>query len=453
MTYIAPLTLPFDTLASKLEQLPGFAWLDSNAPAHTLGRFSILTGLPVARYLSERADASLLPPATRGRATGAIQGATEALPPPTPGLWIGWVAFAPPQARAELGRWQTPNPRAEHTPPAQSDTGPYSDFAYYPAFILVDHHSGLARICAENRAAADRLLDGLRSTGNPQTRQRTQCTRVETAPAADFCASVVQAQQHMTAGNVYLVNLARAWHIYCDAFDVNALWQEARRRSPVPLGFRFHGHAETVLLGRSMELGLETWTGPAGINVRLRPIKGTRPLAGASTERAFAALACDPKERAEHTMLVDLLRNDIGKLALPGTVTWPEVFKCEQYTHLVHAVSTVTGTLPRTTNLETLVRNMLPMGSVSGTPKSSALSLIDTLETHPRHTFGGLAGYIDARGNSRFAINIRSAFLSGDSLLLQAGSGLVIDSDAEAEAAETELKVRFFFEALRALAP
>ncbi len=448
MTYTTPLTLSLDALAARLEQLPGFAWLDSNAPSHALGRYSMLAALPTARYLSEHADASLLPPVTPVLPSGGAT-ATETLPLPLPGLWIGWVAFGPPQARTALGLWRAPASRHEEAP--RTAAGPYSDFAYYPAFVLVDHATGAARVCAEDAASAGRLLQALASVRRSAPTRKAQRITIEAPPSVDFCHAVTQAQRHMAAGEVYLINLARAWRIHCEALDMSALWREARRRSPVPLGFRFHGHQETALLGRSMELAFETWTGPEGMRVRVRPIKGTRALAGAGPERAYAALAVDPKERAEHTMLVDLLRNDIGKLALPGTVAWPEIFTCESYAHLIHAVSTVTGTLPGATSLEALVRTLLPMGSVSGTPKASALALIDTLEPQPRHTFGGIGGYIDSAGNSRFAINIRSAFFRESTLLLQAGSGLVIDSDPESEAQESELKVRFFFEALRAL--
>jgi len=188
-----------------------------------------------------------------------------------------------------------------------------------------------------------------------------------------------------------------------------------------------------------------------GGRVETRPIAGTRGR-GATVEedeRLGRELLADEKERAEHVMLVDLGRNDLGRVCRFETVTVPEFMRLERYSHVTHIVSSVVGELaPGQDALDALVA-AFPAGTLTGAPKIRAMEIIDALEPLGRGLYGGALGYVDLRGNLDFCIAIRTVVLSGGRATLQAGAGIVADSDPQAEQLETEAKAGAMFEALR----
>src|SRR5262249_19809388 len=169
--------------------------------------------------------------------------------------------------------------------------------------------------------------------------------------------------------------------------------------------------------------------------VTIRPLAGTRRRGHTSEEddRLAAELIADPKERAEHIMLVDLGRNDVGRVARYGTVQLSDVMTVERYSHVMHLCSTVTGRLrPGMTAFDAL-RSCLPAGTLSGAPKVRAMEIIDELEPHRRGPYGGAVGYVDFGGNMDTCIALRTLVLKGQTVYLQAGAGIVADSVAEEE--------------------
>jgi anthranilate synthase component 1 len=203
------------------------------------------------------------------------------------------------------------------------------------------------------------------------------------------------------------------------------------------------------IVGASPEILVrsETRTNPAGGErriVALRPIAGTRPR-GATPERDAALareLLADPKERAEHLMLIDLARNDVGRIAVTGTVKVTEQMVVERYSHVMHLVSHVEGELkPGLSNMD-VFRATFPAGTLTGAPKVRAMQIIDELEPGKRGIYGGAVGYLSFAGDMDLAIAIRTGIVKGNVLYAQAAAGIVADSVAENEWQETEVKAR-----------
>jgi anthranilate synthase component 1 len=204
---------------------------------------------------------------------------------------------------------------------------------------------------------------------------------------------------------------------------------------------------EQAVAGASPEMLVRVEAG----QVEARPIAGTRPRGGtpAEDERLARELLADEKERAEHIMLVDLGRNDLGRVCRHGSVQVPEFMKIERYSHVAHIVSAVTGQLaPERDALDALAAT-LPAGTLSGAPKIRAMQIIDELEPVARGLYGGALGYVDLRGNLDFCIVIRSAWLRAGQATLQAGAGIVADSDPALEERETEAKAGALVAALK----
>jgi anthranilate synthase component 1 len=178
--------------------------------------------------------------------------------------------------------------------------------------------------------------------------------------------------------------------------------------------------------------------------VELRPIAGTRPRGATRDEDAALAaeLAADPKERAEHLMLIDLGRNDVGRVSATGSVRVTEQMVIERYSHVMHLVSHVEGALADGKTWRDVLRAAFPAGTLSGAPKIRAMEIIDELEPTARGLYGGAVGYVSYTGNLDLAIAIRTLVTTGDTIHVQAGAGVVADSDPTAEWDETMNKAR-----------
>ena len=216
-----------------------------------------------------------------------------------------------------------------------------------------------------------------------------------------------------------------------DPFDV---YRVMRTLNPSPYMF-FLRLDDTVIAGASPEVMVRK----EGARVELRPIAGTRPR-GATPEadlRLADELLADPKERAEHVMLVDLGRNDLGRVCETGSVKVSELMVIERYSHVMHIVSNVQGELTPSCDAFDLVRATLPAGTLSGAPKIRAMEIIDELEPVRREIYGGAVGYFSFSGNMDLAITIRTLVIKDGMVHLQAGGGVVADSDPAAEWQET----------------
>jgi len=268
---------------------------------------------------------------------------------------------------------------------------------------------------------------------------------------AEFEEMVRKAREHISAGDIFQVvpsqRFSRPTH--AEAFDI---YRAVRRINPSPYMFFFDfgviDGEPLFLVGASPEMFVRL----EGRHASLRPIAGTRPRGANAEEDASLAeeLLADPKERAEHVMLVDLGRNDLGRVCEYGTVTVPEFFNIERYSHVMHIVSHVEGTLRPDMTAFDLVRASFPAGTVSGAPKVRAMQIIAELEGQPRNIYSGMVGYFGFDGAMDTCIAIRTLVSHGSNVTIQAGAGIVADSDPASEYNETVNKASAMLRAIEA---
>jgi anthranilate synthase component 1 len=263
--------------------------------------------------------------------------------------------------------------------------------------------------------------------------------------ASGYAEAVERAKEYIRAGDIYQVVPSQRWSADCPV-DAFSIYRGLRAINPSPYMY-FLDFEDFEIAGASPE----TLITVSGRTVRQRPIAGTRPRADSveqDLERARELLA-DPKERAEHVMLVDLGRNDLGRVCEYGSVTVDELMAVETYSHVMHIVSQVSGTLrPEVTPMDAL-RAALPVGTLSGAPKIRAMQIIDELEPVGRGPYGGGVGYLSYTGDLDTCIYIRSAFVKDGHVHIQAGGGIVADSQPDYEVRETEAKAGAVMDAIR----
>ncbi|WP_428421834.1 anthranilate synthase component I [Methylibium sp.] len=259
---------------------------------------------------------------------------------------------------------------------------------------------------------------------------------------ADYEAAVLRCKEYIAAGDcMQIVFGQRLRKRYTES--PLSLYRALRSMNPSPYMY-FYDMGDFQIVGASPEILVRHEQVPEGQKLTIRPLAGTRPR-GATPERdreVEAELLADPKERAEHLMLIDLARNDIGRIAQTGTVKVTEAFAVERYSHVMHIVSNVEGLLkPGTTNMDVL-RATFPAGTLSGAPKIRAMEIIDELEPVQRGIYGGACGYLSFAGDMDVAIAIRTGIVKDKVLYVQAAAGIVADSVPELEWKETEAKAR-----------
>jgi anthranilate synthase component 1 len=258
----------------------------------------------------------------------------------------------------------------------------------------------------------------------------------------DYLAAVARAKEYIEAGDVMQVQIGqRIRKPYADS--PLSLYRALRTLNPSPYMY-FYNFGSFHVVGASPEILVRSEDRQGKRMVAIRPIAGTRPRGSTPEQDAALAteLAADPKERAEHLMLIDLARNDIGRIAKTGSVKVTEQYVVEKYSHVQHLVSHVEGELKDgMTNLDVL-RATFPAGTLSGAPKVRAMEIIDELEPVKRGIYGGAAGYLSFAGDMDLAIVIRTAIIKDNVLYAQAAAGIVADSVAESEWKETEVKAR-----------
>ncbi|NYS23547.1 anthranilate synthase component I [Rhodobacteraceae bacterium 2376] len=308
--------------------------------------------------------------------------------------------------------------------------------------------SGLSARAAYAQAA-ERVMDAVRDLDRAvagAARDFGEATPVGEAQSnfakPDYLAAVAKAKEYIRAGDIFQVVPSQRW---AQEFTLPpfALYRSLRRTNPSPFMFYFDfgsPGAGFQIVGASPEILVRLREG----EVTIRPIAGTRPRGATPEEdRALEAdLLADQKELAEHLMLLDLGRNDVGRVAKIGTVRPTEEFIIERYSHVMHIVSNVVGEIaPEHDALSALLAG-LPAGTVSGAPKVRAMEIIDELEPEKRGVYGGGAGYFAANGEMDMCICLRTAVVKDQVLYIQAGGGVVHDSDPESEYQETVNKSR-----------
>jgi anthranilate synthase component 1 len=300
------------------------------------------------------------------------------------------------------------------------------------------------------RKAVDSLqsIVGLVESRMPEARSpvlRPASRLQPSCPDETYRRQVQQVKSHIHAGDIIQAVLSQKF-VCSTPPDLWMLYRAQRFINPSPYLF-FLRMNDQALIGSSPETMVRLENGIA----TLRPIAGTRPRGKTEQEDRTLAneLLGDEKERAEHLMLVDLGRNDLGRVAETGSVQVTDLMVVERYSHVMHLVSNITSDLKTGLDAWDLLRATFPAGTLSGAPKVRAMEIIDTLEQEPRGPYGGAVGYISFGGNMDMAITIRTACIENGQLTVRAGAGIVADSDPERERIETVNKAKAIEKALQ----
>lgn len=316
-------------------------------------------------------------------------------------------------------------------------------------YLIVHADPGEPRALARANRRLDELVHRLRQggPGYPETlegRVLDEADFVSGFTREGFIDAVEKSKEYIRAGDIFQVVLSQRLSIPFKARPVD-VYRALRALNPSPYMY-YLDVGGTQVVGSSPEILVRLQDGM----VTVRPIAGTRPRGETPEEDAAleAELLADPKERAEHLMLIDLGRNDVGRVAEPGTVQVGEQFVIERYSHVMHIVSEVTGTLKPGLSYADVLRATFPAGTVSGAPKIRALEVIRELEPIRRNVYAGSIGYLGWNGDADTAIAIRTAVIQDGRLYVQAGAGIVYDSDPGREWDETMNKGRALFRAV-----
>lgn len=376
--------------------------------------------------------------------------------PGLPRFCGGAVGYAGYDSVRYVERLPNPPPDDRHLPDLS--------FAFYDRMVIFDHlnktiavvaHAHVdgtdpARAYREACARVDRLVERLQQ-------RRVQLPLSDIVPIAAvtrpyqsnfdpaaFESAVEQCKEYIRAGDIFQVVLSQRLQTTTHAkpFDI---YRTLRVVNPSPFMF-YVKSAAWCLVGASPEIMVRV----EGDKVTIRPLAGTRRRGKSEEEddRLAAELIGDPKERAEHIMLVDLGRNDVGRVARYGTVQLSDLMTVERYSHVMHICSNVTGRLREGTSAFDALRACLPAGTLSGAPKVRAMEIIDELEPCRRGPYGGAVGYVDFSGNMDTCIALRTMVLQGNTAYVQAGAGIVADSVPASEREETISKAMGLLRAL-----
>lgn len=320
---------------------------------------------------------------------------------------------------------------------------PDLEFGVYDDGIVFDHLAGQAYYYWYNN---NRLKDIERLLGH----RVTPTSFVATSPGtnvkqAEFESMVRRAKRYIKAGDIFQAVLSRRYEFTFKGDLIN-FYKALRDINPSPYMY-FLKMKERAIVGSSPEM-----LGRVDKNrAETFPIAGTRPIGGTDREdkRLANEMLKDPKERAEHVMLTDLARNDLGKVCQYGTVEVPEFMIVQKYSHVQHIVSHVIGQLKPNCDAVDTFKGIFPAGTVSGAPKKRAMEIIDELEPFRRGPYAGAVGYFSYNGNADFAITIRTLVANGCQAYIQAGAGIVADSEPTREWFETEQKAAALLHAMQ----
>lgn len=320
-----------------------------------------------------------------------------------------------------------------------------------PVAVVVDRMAGTAHVVGESahRDLFDQVFDSASIQRSPIEPARLDVRLTESAPEP-YLRAVRRALDYIAAGDVFQVNLARAWHAdACGEVDPAGVYAALREANPAPFAALAQWQGMAVVSSSPERL----ISARHGL-LQTRPIAGTRPrFPGDDDAARVRELVGHPKERAEHIMLIDLERNDLGRVAVPGSVEVDELMTVESYTHVHHIVSNVRAKLREGLGPVDAIRAVFPGGTITGCPKVRCMEIIAELEGEGRGFYTGAAGYLDRDGSMDLNILIRTLTLSGQRIEFRAGAGIVADSDPLRELDETRAKARGLVRALCADSP
>jgi anthranilate synthase component I len=359
----------------------------------------------------------------------------DAVPKPLPFVG-GWFIYLGYEVAAEI----EPRLRLPH-----ADV-PYSAFALRVENVIV-HELATGTVYAITQdgdvASHRRLIADLEWAGRQPAELPVpplELALLEEEPAEWFLARVRAAKEHIAAGDIYQANLSRRWRLALrHAGDAGSVYASLRLANPAPFA------ASVQLPGMNLySSSPERLLAITGRDISTRPIAGTRPRHGTveQDQRDTAELIAHPKERAEHIMLIDLERNDLGRVCEAGTVAVDEYMVTETYAHVHHIVSNVHGRLRADRSPIDALRALFPGGTITGVPKVRCMEIIAELEGEGRGAYTGSLGWLGTDGDADFNILIRTLTLRGTTIELRAGAGIVADSIPEKELEETRAKAR-----------
>jgi anthranilate synthase component 1 len=416
--------------------------LESVEGGDRVARWSFLGASPSGEISGATSDPFA---ALRALPRDGASGGGDDLPPFTGGA-VGYVGYDAVR-------------RLERLPDSKGDPIGLPDawFGLFDAIIAFDHvrhrllyvtreaEGGEASARSRLRALEERALTPV---GETRPEPLPSFTFTESLPRSSFVAAVERAKEHIRAGDIFQVVLSRRWSAPFRG-DPFAVYRALRSLSPSPYQYYLrtpHG----AIFGASPERLVHVAAGADGGTAETIPLAGTRRR-GATREEDLALekeLLADPKESAEHVMLVDLGRNDLGRVAKAGSVKVVDFFHVERFSHVMHIASRVTGDLAPGKDAVDALAATFPAGTLTGAPKIRAMEIIEDLEPIRRGAYGGAVGYLDFAGNLDVAIAIRTAVVANGVLHVQAGAGIVADSEPEAEATECENKARALMRAV-----
>ena len=407
----------------------GFAaWLDSGCTEHSARRFDVLCAGP-EETLRLDADGLVSDSAGRSRRLEGdvfsdinkwLRDNPDNSPDDAPPFRHGWLGYIAYDGAGSAGL----------APPG-------AIMCRYGWSVVQDHVQRKAWLCARDAGALLRGEQALASAAEPAGDFALQGRFVATSPEDDYASAFARVQAYLRAGDCYQVNLARHW---CAPFegDPLAAYRALRRHFAGPYS-AFLDFGDTRVLSLSPELLLGCRRG----QLRTSPIKGTRPRGLDSFEDNMLRdeLETSSKDRAENLMIVDLLRNDFGRVCEPGSVQVSRLFGVESFRNVHHLVSTVEGRLASGLTAIDALSSCFPGGSITGAPKRRAMEIIRELEPAPRSVYCGSIGYLEPGGGMQMNIAIRTLLCHGGQIHCWGGGGLVADSDCAQEFEETEHKV------------
>jgi anthranilate synthase component I len=422
------------------ERYPGL--LESVVRGTAQSRYDILFAFPRDR-LTLHADGGLSDSAgthRSGRFLDALDAAWQAerLPPADDELPFhgGWVLLLAYELAGEI------EPTLKLRPPP---TLPVALALRCTAAVIIDHALDRTILMAE--ADHEDLLDALESdlAVSPLIPPLPAPADWDEEAPRQFLDGVARIHEHLYAGDVFQVNLSRAWRArYAQSPAPASLYAVLRQANPAPFAGLLQ-QPDWAVVSSSPERLVEVRNGMA----QTRPIAGTRPRLPGDDELArIRELSAHPKERAEHVMLIDLERNDLGRVCVPGTVEVDELMTVESYAHVHHIVSNVRGRLRAEVTPGEVIAATFPGGTITGCPKVRCMEIIAALEDAPRGAYTGALGYLDRNGELDLNILIRTLTLTGNEVSLRAGAGIVADSVAASELDETRVKARGLLRAL-----
>ena len=435
-----PIPFPIDligTVAMLRNQLPALVWLDGEAG----GRYSIIAAAPREQLVS---DANGTWCYESGAKAGRFLGSDDPLALLQSRLDThrdnrpAGVDATPPFAGGAIGYFGYELGRRLQGQPVSDSLGPDMAVGLYDWALVVDHYAECAWL---GGLPPRNVVDWLSQRRTAQPSAWAPQSGVTAAPdLAAYSQAFNRVMHYLREGDCYQINLTRRFQAAFQG-DPLAVYADFRQRTGGPFAGYLEIHGGPILSG-SPERFLQLRDGV----VETRPIKGTRarladPVADAAAQ---AALLSSPKDRAENTMIVDLLRNDLGRGCLTGSVSVPQLHALETFATVHHMVSVVTGRLKPHYSATDLLRDALPGGSITGAPKLRAMEIIDELEASPRGVYCGAMGYIGWDGAMDTNIAIRTMTARDGYLDYRAGGGVVIDSDCQDEFNETESKAAAF---------